>query len=487
MRFLRQSLTGLFLLSLTLGLLVGAGGLVYDAVQARLNEEPRTPEARERVFSVNVVTAALEDVRPELTAFGEVHARRTLEVRASVAGQIVELAEGFEDGARVAAGQVLARIDPADAEDAVSRARVDLRDARAEAREAEVALELAREELDAAEAQVALRARALQRQRDLTDRGVGTEASIETAELALSAAEATVIARRQSVAAAETRINDAATRIELADISLAEAERRRAETEIVARFSGTLSDVAVVEGGLVSVNERLARLIDPEALEVRFRVSVEAYARLLDAQGALRSAPVRVTLEAMGTPLVAEGVLLRDSAAVGADQTGRQLFARLDGARGFKPGDFVTVAVDEPMLRGVARLPASAVDAGGEVLVVNAEERLEALPVRVLRRQGNDVLVRAEGLEGRDVVAERTPLLGEGIKVRAVRADRAALEQAAAPATIALTEARRAALRAYVEASSALPEAAKARLLSELARPQVPARTVARLEARMGG
>ena len=78
MRFLRQSLTGLLLLSLTLGLLVYAGQIVFSAVQERMADEPRVPERRERVFAVNVVEAREQTITPELTAYGEIQSRRTL-------------------------------------------------------------------------------------------------------------------------------------------------------------------------------------------------------------------------------------------------------------------------------------------------------------------------------------------------------------------------------------------------------------------------
>jgi hypothetical protein len=50
-----------------------------------------------------------------------------------------------------------------------------------------------------------------------------------------------------------------------------------------------------------------------------------------------------------------------------------------------------------------------------------------------------------------------------------------------------LDDARRARLVAFVEASTRMPEEARARVLAQLARPLVPARTVRRIEARMGG
>ncbi|MBV7394725.1 efflux RND transporter periplasmic adaptor subunit [Mameliella sediminis] len=483
MRFLRKSLTGLFLVSVTLGLMAYAGIMVRDAVLARMAAEARVPQARERVFAVNVLPVTFETVTPVLTSFGEVQSRRTLEIRAASSGAVVELDPAFVEGGQVTAGQVLARIDPADAQAALDRAESDLLDASAEVREAERALEIARDELSAAEEQVVLRETALRRQRDLLDRNVGTAAAVETAELALASERQSVLTRRQAVATAEARIDQAATQLRRAEIARDEAQRRLDDTEIRAQFGGTLSDVTVVAGRLVSTNEQLAQLVDPQALEVAFRVSTQQYARLLDGDGGIRQAPVTATLDFFGTNISAQGRISRDGAAVGAGQTGRQLFATLDAPRGFKPGDFVTVTINEPQLDGVARLPATALNAADEVLVVGADERLEVVQVQLMRRQGDDVLIRGADLRGREVVAQRTPLLGAGIKVKPLRTGVAPEP----PAMVELTEERRARLKAFIEANTRMPEAAKSRILSQLDQQQVPAEVVERIESRMGG
>lgn len=484
MRFLRKSLTGLFLLSLTLGLLVYAGVLVRDAVQHAMTQEPRMPNARERVFTVNVVEARPEALRPILQAFGEVQSRRTLELRAAASGALLDLAPDFVEGGQVVAGQLLARIDPAGAQLALDRAESDLLDARAEQREAERAIVLARDELTAAEEQVALRAQALERAQGLLDRRVGTAATVEDAELALSSARQSVLTRRQAVATAEARIDQAATALRRGEIAVAEAQRALDDTEVRAAFAGTLSDVTVVAGRLVSANEQLAQLVDPQALEVAFRVSTQQYARLLSDTGRVQEMPVTATLDVFGTNLAATGHVSRDGAAVGEGQTGRLLFATLDAPRGFKPGDFVTVAIEEPEVRDVIRLPATALNAANQVLVLGEGARLEAMTVQLVRRQGDAVLVRSAALEGRQVVAERTPLLGAGIRVEPVGEAAAVAE---APAMVALSEERRARLMAFVEANSRMPEEARSRLLAQLAQPEVPAEMVARIEQRMGG
>ncbi|KPP86101.1 MAG: Multidrug resistance efflux pump [Rhodobacteraceae bacterium HLUCCO07] len=485
MRFLRQSLTGLFLLSLALGGLFYAGYTLQQAIEARMAREARVPQESEREFAVRVVRAETGEIAPVLTSYGEIKSSRTLDIRASVGGRVIELSDDFVEGGRVKEGALLLRLDPADAQDERDRAASDLEDAEAEARDAARALDLARDDRAAAEEQVVLQERALRRQLNLRERGVGSDAAVESAELAASAARATVISRRQAIAQAEARLDNAQTRKVRARIALGEAERRLADMELRAGFSGMLSGVTLVEGGLVSANTLLAELIDESALEVAFRVSTRDYVRLLEEDGRLRRAPVRAVLDVFGMDVTAQGQLVRDSASVGEGQTGRLLFARLDEARGFKPGDFVTVEIKEPPLDGVIVLPAGALGSAGDVLALDSDERLERVEVELLRRQGDEIVIRAENLAGRDVVADRTPLLGPGIKVRPLRTG--PTEAATEPEMLELSEERRARLVAFIEGNRQMPESVKSRILAELAQSKVPAETVSRIEARMGG
>ncbi len=484
MRFLRQSLVGVFLASLTLALLFVAAQTIMGAVQDVLNRDETSPEARERVFAVSVRPAELETVTPYLEAFGEVQSRRRLELRAALGGRVMSLADDFEDGGSVTAGEVLVELDPADAQSAMDRAKSDLLDAQFEERDAERSLLLAQDELNSAEAQAELRGRALQRQQDLQSRGVGAAAAVEEAELAEAAAQQSVLARRIALAQAESRVDQATTLLARARIALEAAERDLEDMTIRAGFGGTLTDVTLVEGRLVSANEKLAELVDPHALEVAFRVSTAQYVRLLDPDGNLIEAPVTVSLEVTGTDLTAAGRISRDSGSAGEGQTGRLIYARLDSAAGFKPGDFVTVSVQEQPLDQVVRLPSSALGATGTVLVLGPDDRLEALPVQLIRRQGDEVLLRGDGLEGREVVIGRTPLLGEGVRVRPLRLEANA---GAEPDMVELSDEKRAELVARVESSDRMPNDVKARVLGQLGEAKVPASLVRRIENRAGG
>jgi multidrug efflux pump subunit AcrA (membrane-fusion protein) len=484
MRFLTRSLIALFLAALSLSALGYAGYTLVSAIQSRAEAPTGGPgaAARERVFTVRAMTVTPAEVTPELAAFGEVRARRSLDLRAPVGGQVLELAQGFEDGAEVAEGQLLVRIDPADAEASLALAQSDTARAEAELRDASRAMVLAAEDVAAAQAQFDLRARAFERRQDLAARGVATEAALEEAELALASARQALVGRKQAEAQAEARRDQAANALERQNIALAEAERRLADTRVYASFSGVLTNVATVEGGIVTPNERLAQIIDPAALEVSVRVSTAQYLRLIDEAGELLRSEAEVALEVAGFEITSPGRVLRSSATVEQGQSGRLLFVELAAPRGFRPGDFVTVRLQEPALRDVALLPASAVTAAGNVLAITADNRLEAVAVTVLRRQGDSVIIAAQALAGREIVREIGPSLGTGILVRPQRESALGEVIPDAPEMVVLDPERRARLIAQVEGNARMPEPVRARMLAQLSQAEIPAATLERLE-----
>ena len=491
MRFLRRALTGIFILSLSLAILGYAGSLVFGAVTDRMNAEPRSFPQREQVVAVNVVQIEPGRIAPQPEAFGEVRSRNIVGIRGSVGGTVVHVSDQLTEGGRVSAGEILVRVDRADAEAGLARREAELADALAAERDALRDLEIARDDLVAAEEQAALRASALQRQRDLQERGIGTAPELEAAELADSAARQTVLARRKAVAQAEALIDQTVNRTTLARLNLDEARRTLEGTEIVAAFDGVLSEVTVGVGSRITANEQVATLVDPDALEVALRVSTAQYATLLDEAGRLRPLDVSIGLDVEDFDLRVSGRIVRESPTVGEGLTGRLIFAAIDATAGFRAGDFVTVTVHESPIEGIARLPASALGADGTVLVLGDEDRLELARVELVRRQADDVLVRAPDLAGRFAVAARTPLLGEGIRVRPIGGpedeETASARPDAIPEMVRLDPDRRARLVAFVESNQRMPDEAKSRLLSQLEQDEVPLETVNNLESRMGG
>ena len=114
---------------------------------------------------------------------------------------------------------------------------------------------------------------------------------------------------------------------------------------------------------------------------------------------------------------------LLDDGVIDAQSGGVDLYARIEGndADGvLRPGAFVEVSIDDRLYRDVISLPESALHddgGGGDRVYVVVDNRLEARPVEVLLRDGNDVLLRGPLVDNELVVITRLPEIGPGLLV----------------------------------------------------------------------
>ncbi|MEO1688326.1 MAG: HlyD family efflux transporter periplasmic adaptor subunit, partial [Pseudomonadota bacterium] len=349
-------------------------------------------------------------------------------------------------------------------------------------------LRLMQRDLRPRQVRAVIQANILARQQDLRRRRVVTDSTVERATLDSSSAEQAVLAREQALADASSREARAAVALDRARLALEDARRALAETEVRAPFAGMLAETTAVLGRQVNAGEKLGVLIDPAEFEAAAPVSNAEYARLLDDQGALPERLATVTLDLGAREAVFEARLARAGAGSADAKTGRKLYARLDAAaaEALREGDFVTLRIAEPELDGVARLPATALTEDGRVLIVGRGDRLAERELTILRRMGNEVIV-GDAPFGRDLVLQRRPELGAGVKVRPVPAEAAEAGEAMAAAPtrqtlVSLSPERRAALSALVQSTGRMPAERKAAALEALAAPEVPRRLVDRLE-----
>jgi multidrug efflux pump subunit AcrA (membrane-fusion protein) len=417
MKFMTRGLMGLFLAVLTGALMMAAATVFMSALKGSSSGAGHGGKAHERVFAVNVSRIESITATPIVKTFGEIISGRTLEIRAASNGTLVQMSNDFREGGKVLEGDLLFQTDPATASANAQLAQASLDEAKVEISEANDALGLAQDELRAAIHQYELRQQVLARQKSLRDRGIGTETAMETAALSASTAEQSTLAKRQSLANAKARINRAKITLSRSEINYNEANRKLSDTSVFAKFDGVLSEVEGDLGGLVNANERLGKLIDPNALEVSFRVSNAEFNRMANALNTLNQAKVFVAFDGIKNSISA--TIDRVSADVGEGQTGRELYASLDPeqATTARPGDFVSVRIEELPLDNVAILPATAVSAAGEILVLDEDDRLVAHTVRILRKQGDKIIIAIGDLSGQEIVLERAPQLGAGIKV----------------------------------------------------------------------
>lgn len=417
MRFIARAIWGGLIVAACAAALWFGVSSYSEARQSGANDRPKRA-APERIYTVRDVTIEPITASPVLNVFGEVEAWRVLDLRAALAGRIVDIAPQMREGVRVGAGTVLARIDAADVRSQEQDTLTVLADARSEQAQAAQSLALTRADLEAALRQLQLRRSALERQQNLATRGVVAATTVESSQLELSSAEQAVASRRTSYIAAKQRVSQAATAIRRAELDVESVRRDNDETAVLAPFAGLLSEVSATLGSRVTQTETLARLIDMNSLEVAFRVSDGEYARLLNEDGSLAPLDATVTLKLGERDVQARAILDRPAATV-AEEGGRVVYAqiRTEGETPMRPGDFVSVAIEEPPLDQVAEIPPRAATEDGRVFVIGEDGRLTEEKLRILRRQPNSLIVTDIPFGAR-IVAERRPQLGPGIKVQ---------------------------------------------------------------------
>ena len=138
---------------------LAVGGIVWWIHNSEPVAQRETATKRDPML-VETVAVTRGDYKPQISVLGRVVASKEVILRPRVEGEVVEIAENFEPGAMVKAGELLAKLDPADFENSLTTRLSELQQAEAEAKAADEEQELA-ELRRLAEAQAAAEAKDL--------------------------------------------------------------------------------------------------------------------------------------------------------------------------------------------------------------------------------------------------------------------------------------------------------------------------------------
>jgi membrane fusion protein (multidrug efflux system) len=380
-----------------------------------------------------VATVTVQTERVVLTTElpGRTSAYALAEIRPQVGGIIQKRL--FEEGAEIAAGQVLYQIDPASLQAAYDSAAANLAAARRGAERARAALAASR--AGVVRQRAVLENARINRKRydDLVAEGAVsasqrdqavTEADV--AEATLLATEAQVESDREGVAAAEASIKQAEAAVETARINLGYAR-------VTAPIGGRIGKSEVMVGALVTAGQPTAlatiQQLDPIYVDVtqssanllRLRQSVES--GRLKGNGA-KQARAKLLLED-GTPYPLEGTLKFSDVTVDPS-TGSFILRTVfpNPKHLLLPGMYVRAIVQEGLVEQAILVPQQAVsrDPKGNpvALVVDSSEKVAQRTVSVDRAIGDKWLV-SDGLKPGDrLIVEGLQKARPGTSVKAV-------------------------------------------------------------------
>lgn len=393
----------------------------YQGMRYFIVTKPDVPTRppRETVYAVETATVKSGDHAPVLRLYGEIVAARSVDLRALVGGEIVEVSDDLRAGASVDKGDVLVKIDRFAYEGALVEARANLAEARARLVEiqSQVAAEKgnltrAREQLDFAE-------RDFERARKLRDSGAVTDRTVEERELLVSQRAQIVDQRTNALAVEEARVVQQQAAIDRLQWRLSEAERNLADTVLIAPFDAVVRAETAEAGRLVNVNDVIATLYDRNDLEVRLTLSDNQYGRIVADAGTVIGRPVEVLWYIGGTPVIYHAKIRRVGAEVALERGGVDVYAKVEmqpGQTPLRPGAFVEVRLADRTYRDAMRIPEAALFGTDHVFAIE-DGRTRRRDVTVLAFDEGSLIVKGDLKDGDTIVATRIAEAGDGLKV----------------------------------------------------------------------
>ena len=375
---------------LPLAIVSGSVLVLVFLVRSRPVVENRPPDVPPPI--VRTVTATLDTVRLTVRSQGAVTPRTESALSAETEGQIVYVSPSFAPGGFFEGEELLVRLDPRDAELAVTRAAADT------ARFA-TALQIEEEEARLA-------------QDEWRQLGSGAPMPLVLREPQLAQARANLEA---SVAALE----QAKLNLERTEIRAPYAGRVRTKNVDVGQFLRRGDALATI----YAINYAEIRLPIPDEELAYFETPMQFRGETARAKGP----PVVISAEFAGRRHRWEGSVVRMEGEI--DPMSRMVYAvaRIQNpyGRGTDPdrpplgiGMFIEAEILGKSYPGVTVLPRTAMHGENRVAVIDDENRLRFRNVDVLRIHNDQVLIRSGIQEGERICLSALETQVEGMEVR---------------------------------------------------------------------
>ncbi|MGB2176875.1 MAG: efflux RND transporter periplasmic adaptor subunit [Hyphomonas sp.] len=322
---------------------LGVGGV---AVLSALKPEPE--KAEEARIGLNVFAEKVRkgDLQITVEAQGEVRPRREIIVAPQISGRIAYVSPDFIDGGFIKQGQLLVRVEAADYELAVVRARSGVASA-----EQGLTREIAEAELA---------------QQDIEDLGI---------------TNVSPLARR------EPQLAQARAALDAAKAQLKDAELALERTAVYAPFSGRVWERDVDIGQVVATGQSLGRIFANDVVEVSLPLDDEEMGRLglplAFAASETQPGP-KVDFSAVvgGVERHWTGEVVRTAAAVNSQTRQINVIAELkdpygkgaDNGAPMAPGLFVNAVIEGKTIPDVLIAPRAALRGDDRIFIGNADE-----------------------------------------------------------------------------------------------------------------
>ena len=334
------------------------GALIVVVLMDVFKSEPIKAEVPDAALAVKTQVLNATEVTLSVESQGTVRARTQTTLISEVSGTVLEVSDQFIVGGTFKKGDVLMRLDPVDHEVALQRAKAQLI-----SRNALLQLE---------------KARAVQAKKEweMTGRPESEAPLLALRQPYLAEAEANILQAQAEVKQAQTKLQRATIR---------------------APYAGMVSVKSVDVGQYVTTGSRLGETFALEFVEVRLPLTAKDLSQMEPRSFQNMNSGIKVVLSGSvnGRSTDWSAVIVRSEGVVNELNRSQYLVARVSDPYGLNQplltsvpsllvGTFVTAKLPGKTLKGVFKVPRSALLQGSRVAVVDEMQKLQINAVEVV-------------------------------------------------------------------------------------------------------
>ena len=396
-------------------LAAGAGGMTA-LVKSKPEREPL--EAEERAWTVAAAPVEPGTVTPQLVLFARVDSPRIAQLSSAVTADVkaVDVLEGQRAGRNdrlLALDDREIRLVLAQRDAEMAECEADLEHERLRHRNNLAALEHEKALLELARREVA-------RARDLADRGVGSQASLDQVRRDEERQLLAVEQRRLEIRGHESRRKQVEAKLARATAQQARAMLDLERTRVYPPFEGRITEVFVSPGDRVRPGDRLLAMFDTGTLELRAQIPIRRLpvvraalerGETLDARAVVDGREIRAVLHRLTAQV--------DPGSGGADG----LFRVTEGNAWLQIGRTVEIILDLPPIHDAVAVPREALYGTDRVFVLDGERMKSVEVERVGEIHAGDgdgrLILRSPHLGASDrLIVTHLPNATDGLKVK---------------------------------------------------------------------
>ena len=240
--------------------------------------ERLTPELKEKIWLVEVVSVEKKILSPTLELYGRVESPELLRAAAPGAGIVSEVL--VQSGSIVKPGDMLVKLDSRDFETTLVRAESDIKDIKNQIAELKIRHRSNVSALETEQLLLELAAKEVRRMVQLKDQNLSSDTILSVARSALGRQQLAVYSRQLEVESYPAQMAKLEAKRNQNQANLKQARLMIERSAVVAPFDAVISSVPVSTGDRVAIGQILVELYPVDSLQIRAHIPARYVTRI---------------------------------------------------------------------------------------------------------------------------------------------------------------------------------------------------------------